>query len=413
MRYKHATKLQHKETDGQKETSPQLSFFFHLDSQYNIIKIENAMDININGNPGTGNTFTEIHVQHAGSVNPNAQTVNNNYGMSCDEVLRLVHELLKPELALCKQEAEKKVLERVEVMNNKLLERLMQVEAVVRQRFQEPAIQFAVHETMTEYILSGKEELSDDLIDLMIERLQVEEYSTKQALIDDVRHILPKLPASAAAILAMLAFVKIIETRPRTQFIDCLKKLSPLLGQLRDLRSLDVAYLEQVRCGQTLTVVMANGSFINMMKDSYDVFFTHPITYETYNRILVENRLITDVDTKNREVAMLLFAPREGGLLQYNLSTKADNRVLDGPHKDYLIACFEAIKPHLKPYTDDEIRQFFLDIDPNWQYVFDLFERRDIQSFRASPVGIYIGTRKLTRLLGEEIPIGMFYADKP
>lgn len=83
MRYKHATKLQHKETDGQKETSPQLSFFFHLDSQYNIIKIENAMDININGNPGTGNTFTEIHVQHADNVNPNATTVtvtHHHYG---------------------------------------------------------------------------------------------------------------------------------------------------------------------------------------------------------------------------------------------------------------------------------------------------------------------------------------------
>lgn len=72
MRYKHSTKLQHKEIEGEKETSPQLSFFFHLDSQYNIIKIENAMDININGDPGTGNTFTEIHVQHADNVNPNA-----------------------------------------------------------------------------------------------------------------------------------------------------------------------------------------------------------------------------------------------------------------------------------------------------------------------------------------------------
>ena len=41
------------------------------------------MDININGNPGTGNTYTEIHVQHADSVNPNATTVtvtHHHYG---------------------------------------------------------------------------------------------------------------------------------------------------------------------------------------------------------------------------------------------------------------------------------------------------------------------------------------------
>ncbi len=370
------------------------------------------MDIKVTGNPGKDNSFTDVNVQHAGSVNPNATTVNNNYGMSCDEVLRLVHELLKPELALCKQEAEKKVLERVEVMNKKLLERLMQVEAVVRQRFQEPAIQFAVHETMTEYIRSGKEELSDDLIDLMIERLLVEEHSTKQALIDDARQILPKLPASAAAILAMLAFVKLIATRPRTQFIDCLKKLSPLLGQLSNLRSLDVAYLEQGRCGQNLSVVMSNDSFVKTMRKHYDAFFTHPIALDTFNQVLTEHRLNGDVDFNAYSTFLSLFDD-QGGLLQYNFSANADNRAIKNPHKDYLTACFEAIRPHLEPCTDDEIRQFFLDIDPNWQYVFDLFERHDIQSFRASPVGIYIGTRKLTRLLGEEIPIGMFYADKP
>ena len=368
--------------------------------------------IEIKGNPGKNNTFSEITIKDAGSVNPNAQTVNNNYGMSCEEVLRLVHELLKPELALYKQEAEKKALERVDVMSKKLLDRLIQVADDVRQRFQEPAIQFAVDETMKEYIRSGKEELSDDLIDLMIERLKVEEHSTKQALIDDARHILPKLPASAVAILAMLAFAKLILIRPRTQFIDCLKKLSPLLGQLRDLRSLDVAYLEQVRCGQNLSVIMSNSSFVKMMRKQYDALFTHPITFDTFNRVLTEHRLNVGVDVQANVAATSLFAI-QGGLLQYNFSIKADNSFIGGLYKDHAIACFEALRPHLEPCTDNEIRQFFLDIDPNWQCVFDLFERRDIQSFRASPVGIYIGTRKLTRLLGEEIPVGMFYEDKP
>jgi len=40
------------------------------------------MEINIKGNPGTGNTFQEIHIEHADSVNPNATTVavtHNHY----------------------------------------------------------------------------------------------------------------------------------------------------------------------------------------------------------------------------------------------------------------------------------------------------------------------------------------------
>lgn len=37
------------------------------------------MDINIQGNPGTGNTFQEIKIEHVENFNPNAQVVNNYY----------------------------------------------------------------------------------------------------------------------------------------------------------------------------------------------------------------------------------------------------------------------------------------------------------------------------------------------
>lgn len=39
------------------------------------------MDINIKGNPGTGNTFQEVHIGTVQNYNPNATTViNYNYG---------------------------------------------------------------------------------------------------------------------------------------------------------------------------------------------------------------------------------------------------------------------------------------------------------------------------------------------
>ncbi len=37
------------------------------------------MDINIKGNPGTGNTYQEIKIEHADSVNPHATTVTVNH----------------------------------------------------------------------------------------------------------------------------------------------------------------------------------------------------------------------------------------------------------------------------------------------------------------------------------------------
>lgn len=37
------------------------------------------MDINIQGDPGTGNAFTEIHINNVESFAPNATTINNNH----------------------------------------------------------------------------------------------------------------------------------------------------------------------------------------------------------------------------------------------------------------------------------------------------------------------------------------------
>lgn len=40
------------------------------------------MDININGNPGSGNTFIDIKIDHADTVAPNATTISNTYNIT-------------------------------------------------------------------------------------------------------------------------------------------------------------------------------------------------------------------------------------------------------------------------------------------------------------------------------------------
>lgn len=37
------------------------------------------MKIEITGNPGTGNTFSEVHIGYVNNYNPNATTVVQNY----------------------------------------------------------------------------------------------------------------------------------------------------------------------------------------------------------------------------------------------------------------------------------------------------------------------------------------------
>ena len=45
------------------------------------------------------------------------------------------------------------------------------------------------------------------------------------------------------------------------------------------------------------------------------------------------------------------------------------------------------------PYSNDEIKDFLISINPNWGKLIHLFHQEDIQRLRLTPVGVYIANR--------------------
>lgn len=338
-----------------------------------------------------------------GALQVQGQTVN--VGMSYSDVKDLCTTLVQKELAIYEQKASETAIRRFEQIMDKLLEALRQLDEQYKMKFQEPAIQFAARETFKEYIRSGKEELSDDLIDLMIERLTVEEHTTKQALIDEARQILPKLSTSSVAILALCAACKLLFIRRREGFIDVFRKLTPLAKEVGTPLRMDIAYLEQVRCGQSLSFVSSFSPFVDAMMKIYAPVFTHQITIEEFNRIMSEEGLNTG-DHKVFGMLLSLFKT-EGHNMLLDISVTTEKMFVE--KNEELLSALNKVVSRLPKYTSEEVRQFFIAIDSNWNNVIELFNRKEIQSFMVSPVGNYIGTRKLSKLIGEDVSINLFY----
>lgn len=331
------------------------------------------------------------------------QTVN--VGMTYSDVKDLCTTLVQKELAIYEQKASATAIQRFDHIIDKLLVALSKLDEQYKMKFQEPAIQFAARETFKEYIRSGKEELSDDLIDLMIERLTVDEHTTKQALIDEARQILPKLSTSSVAILALLAACKLLFIRRRDGFVEVFKRLTPLAKEVGTPHSMDIAYLEQIRCGQSLSFVNSFSPFVDTMMKTYAPIFTHPITIDEFNNIMAEEGLNTG-DHKILGTILSLFKT-EGNNMSLDISVVTEKMFVE--KNEELIPSLNKVVSRLPRYNADEARQFFLEIDKNWNNVIDLFNRKDIQSFMVSPVGNYIGTRKLSKLMGEYVSIDLFY----
>ena len=274
---------------------------------------------------------------------------------------------------------------------------------------QEPAIQNALNETFKEYVKSGKEELGEDLIDLMIERVEVEEHTTNQSIIDEVRQILPKLSSSTVSLISLLTFSQLIIPRATDIFIDMLHKLSPLVENIRDIHNIDVAYLEQIRCGQSLSFVGFGKKFEQRMLSNYNLLFYYPISIDQFNAIMAKYGYDLE-DKLYVSLALNSLMDTIGRQMQFKFNSYRED-IIVGEKKYEITKPLGFLLKEMRAFDEKEIRQFFLNINPNWAVVFDKFNRDDIKNFTLSPVGSYIGIRKLSKIFSQDIPLSVFYKE--
>lgn len=369
--------------------------------------VQNQGAVEKQANVGTNNGT--IIVGRDNSQNSQAGQIHIHQGMNYDEVRTLCLDLVQKELALYKQQAIDESMRRFNQLMDKFLDKFSRIEENKRQRLQEPAIQNALNETFKEYVKSGHEEMGDDLIDLMIERVEVEEHTTKQSIIDEVRQILPKLSSSTISLVSLLAFSQLILPRQTDVFMDMLYKLSPLAENVQDIHGIDVAYLEQIGCGQSLSFVGFGKNFEQRMLSNYNLLFYNPISIDQFNEIMAKYGY-NQSDKLYISLALISLMDTKGNQMRFKFNSYREDLIV-GEKKFEITKAVDNLLKEMKAFDENGVRQFFLNIDTNWTVVFNNFNKEDIKNFTLSPVGSYIGTRKLSRILGQDIPLSVFYKE--
>jgi hypothetical protein len=341
-------------------------------------------------------------VQAKGDINFN--------GITAETAMEICKYVVKAELAVYTQDARVEAEKRLSDISEKTIDRITSLKEDLLYRFKEPAIQMALNETFKNHIASGNEELGENLIDLLIERLKVQERTTEQSIIDEARNIIPKLPSNTVSLLAIMVFSKLIFPYNKKQYDDLLLKLAPLAERLKNISSLDIAHLKQVGCGYGISAFHVVEPLEKHLLSNYDLFFRHNILLNELNDIfqrypqLITNSLHTDL----LYIMVLLFT--EGQYASFNIgSTKTVTVSFNQANKDHLIPLFEDLKNKAIPFTEDEVRYYHIQKDSRWQFAFEIFKNEQITTFQLNPVGTYIGIRQLTKICERPIPMSLFY----
>lgn len=344
-----------------------------------------------------------------------------NTGLHASDVIEIVKEVVASELAVYTREADKKAEERLQRFSEDLVEELAKKVSDKLNRFNEPSLQMAARDAALSFVRSGDEKEERVLIDLLIERVSVEEHTTMQRLIDQAFKVVPTLSPECLDLLSLVVFRNLSYTGTRDKMIEWIKSMGSIIQRVSKITNLDIAFLSQADCVISIPGMSFSKSWGDAFLNRYDLVFRHPVPHDISDSFMRKfsmhwengNFIVgTDLLKENNAVLYFLsaFLFHPDGTISFNLTDR--NTLFNGIHSvglDYIRPDVEQLINSAQQFRPEEVRSFFVDIDPRWDLAINLLDKPTLLAVQLLPVGQYIGARQLSMLSGREVPFDVFY----
>lgn len=344
-----------------------------------------------------------------------------NTGLHASDVIAIVKEVVASELAVYTREADKKAEERLQRFSEDLVDELTKKVSDKLNRFNEPSVQMAARDAALSFVRSGDEKEERVLIDLLIERVSVEEHTTMQRLIDQALKVVPTLSPECLDLLSLVVFRNISYTGTRDKMIEWIKSMGSILQRVSRVTNLDIAFLSQADCVISIPGMSFSKPWGDAFLNRYDLVFRHPVPQDISDSFMRKfsmhwengNFIVgTDLLKENNAVLYFLsaFLFHQDGTISFNLTDR--NTLFNGIHSvglDYIRPDVELLINSAQKFRPEEVRRFFVDIDPQWDLAINLIDKPSLLAVQLLPVGQYIGARQLSMLFGREVPFDVFY----
>lgn len=142
--------------------------------------------------------------QESGENSQNIQIAGNvTIGISASEARQIAIDVFKANFYEFSENAAQKALNRAEEITDDFIEKFYNNFSHLEEKLQEPGVQSTIFNIQKEYAKTGDKDLKNQLLDLLIQRIDSEERSLKQIVLDEAIKIIPKLTHSQINILTL------------------------------------------------------------------------------------------------------------------------------------------------------------------------------------------------------------------
>lgn len=334
-------------------------------------------------------------------VGDNNIIINGDVTVDNEVLSKVANQLLRSELNKLTAEAREVMNAAVNECVQTIMNRLM--EAKIESKlfeFAKPSTQFAFYSTLKGFTISETIEQRDLLVDVFIERIQSNWDSSEKMILDSALDILPKLSPQTLSTVGLLQLRhQLINASIGFMLDQYFASLTPLAERMAQLNSLDIEYLKQERLILSLPGLQTSVSLEKYMLNQYDLFFRHPLpegVYEEYCRKYPE--ALEAVSDGHIRACMMWIDAMHNNVTSFCCSnTRILTDQLKERHQEYIIPHVEALKQMMVPFTEDEVRTYFINLSPSWDRLFKLFSSDSFTMYTLSITGNYIGGKVLAK----------------
>ncbi|MBY7121764.1 hypothetical protein ILS93_06525 [Bacillus sp. 16GRE42] len=214
----------------------------------------------------------------AGDYSNNIQAqkaIVNQYGLSYENVERVAMNVFKSNFYDLGDKVDKLVNERAEEIINKYLKQLKETNAAAIANTQDPDLRFVIYEAQKNYVRLGDKEISDLLVDMLVNRTIEQNESFMKLVLNESLAIIPKLTIKQIDILSLI-FIFNYARFNEMPFEEYYPHLHPFI---QDIPTNDMFY-QHLQYAGCLSISIGSCTYESIMSNRFPYLFKEGIDYD-------------------------------------------------------------------------------------------------------------------------------------
>lgn len=343
----------------------------------------------------------KINKQEGGenSTNLQGQNIVINQGITYQDAKNIALDVFKSNYLELSTKAADTAKQRAEELVDDFLTEVQKRNPESISSMENPGMQYAIFTAQKEYAKTGDKDLSDMLVDILVDRAAQQERNLKQIVLDESLSIVPKLTLSQLDTLTIIFILKYSRNHNVGNLLQLKKYLDDYIAPFTQLLSKENSlyqHLEFAGCG---SISLGSAQIESILLTTYKGLFCKGFTKEQIESTIPLENIKSLIVPCLQDTTKLQLAAIDEDVLEQKAT--ALGLALDQ---------INLLKPFLNNYQmgADEVKTFLKKQGDFIDVLFDIWDNSPLQNMTLTSVGIAVATANLRRKTGISVDLGIW-----